>query len=150
MDSIVIPLRPVLIFAVVLARVGGLVTFAPFWSHRAANSRVRVILAMALAFVVTPVVAPRLETPPSNLVGLAVVIAGELLVGCALGFVGRLVFSGLEQAAQIIGFQMGFSLAGTIDPATRAQTTALGTVAQMLGLMALLAADGHHWLLLAT
>src|SRR5207249_3698463 len=33
---------------------------------------------------------------------------------------------------------------------TQAQTTAFGTIAQMLGLMTLLAADGHHWFLAAT
>jgi flagellar biosynthesis protein FliR len=150
METITIPLRPVLLFVVVLARVGGLVTFAPFWSHQAVTPRARALLALALALVITPTVAPRLATPPTNLIELALVIAGELLIGCALGFVGKLVFSALEVAAQILGFQVGLSLAGVIDPATRAQTAALGTVAQMLGLMVLVAADGHHWLLAAT
>jgi flagellar biosynthetic protein FliR len=67
-----------------------------------------------------------------------------------LGFVGRVVFSAFELAAHLIASQMGFSLAGTIDPSTQAQTTAFGTIAQMLGLMALLATDGHHWFLAAT
>jgi flagellar biosynthesis protein FliR len=150
MDQLVIPLRPVLIFLVVFARVGGLVTFAPFWSHRAAPMKVRIVLAMMLALVIAPVVAPRLPTPPSSYMGLALVLVSELLIGCVLGFVGRLVFSALEMAAQVISFQMGFSLASTIDPSTQAHTAALGTVAQMLGLLILLAADGHHWMLAAT
>src|SRR4051812_45234634 len=102
MDQVIIPLRPILIFLVVLARVGGMVTFAPFWSHRAAPLKVRVVLALMLALVVTPVVGPRLATPPSNYFALSLVLAGELLIGCALGFIGRLVFSGIEMAAQII------------------------------------------------
>lgn len=150
MDQLVIPLRPVLIFLLVLARVGGLVTFAPFWSHRATPAKARITLALILALVITPAVAPRLATPPSDYIGLALVLGGELLIGCALGFVGRLVFSALEMAAQVISFQMGFSLASTIDPATQAHTAALGTMAQMLGLMVLLAGDGHHWMLAAT
>ncbi len=148
MEPLIIPLRPVLLFAVVLARVGGLVTFAPFWSHSAAAPKVRIMLALALAL--TPLIAPRLDTPPSHVMGLTLVLAGELLIGLALGFVGRLVFAGLELAAQVFGFQIGLSLAATIDPATRAQTTALGTAAQMFGLLVLLAADGHHWLLAAS
>jgi flagellar biosynthesis protein FliR len=149
-EPLLIPLRPVLIFVVVLARVGGMVTFAPFWSHQATNARIRAVIAIVLALAITPVVMPKLPTPPSNLVGLAVVVIGELIIGFVLGFVGRLVFSALDMAAHIIGAQMGLSLAATIDPATRAHTTALGTIAQMLGLMFLLAADGHHWLLFAT
>lgn len=150
MDSLLVPTRPALLFLVVLTRVGGLVTFAPFWSHKAANAKTRIVLACALAFVITPVVMNRLTTPPSDGVGLTLVLTGELLIGFVLGFVGRLIFSALEIAAQVIGFQMGFSLAGTIDPSTQAQTAAFGTLAQMLGLMVLLASDGHHWLLAAT
>lgn len=150
LDSITIPLRPVLVFAVVLARVGGLVTFAPFWGHGAIAPRVRALVALALALCVTPVVMPRLPTPPADLVGLTLVLLGEVIVGCALGFVGRLAMSALTIAAEMITFQLGLSLASTIDPATHARTTALGTFAQMMGLMVLLAVDGHHWFLLAT
>ncbi|HWQ33605.1 MAG TPA: flagellar biosynthetic protein FliR [Blastocatellia bacterium] len=150
MEPIIIPLRPVLLFVVVLARVGGLVTFAPFWGHQAVNARMRATLALALALVLTPALSARLAAPPTDLIGLAVVIVTELAVGCLIGFIGRMIFSALEVAAQVTGFQMGLSLAATIDPATRAQTAALGTIAQMFGLMVLLAADGHHWLLAAT
>lgn len=150
MDQIVIPLRPVLLFTVVLARMGGLVTFAPFWSHQLTPGRARAVLAMGLALVMTPIVAPRLATPPTEFLSLALVIIGELLIGFAMGLVGRLVFGALDTAAQVLGFQMGFSLASTIDPATRAQTAALGVIAQMMGLVVLLGADGHHWLLVAT
>jgi flagellar biosynthetic protein FliR len=45
---------------------------------------------------------------------------------------------------------MGFSLASMIDPATNVQTTVFGTIAQLCGIVILLAADGHHWLLSAT
>jgi flagellar biosynthetic protein FliR len=150
MEPFIIPLRPVLIFVVVLARMGGLVTFAPFWSNQSANTRVRTVLALVMALALTPVVAPRLATPPSDMVGLAVVIMGELMIGFVFGFVGRVIFMSLDVAAQVLGLQMGLSLASTIDPSTRAQTTALGIAAQMFGLMILMGADGHHWLLSAT
>jgi len=102
-----------------------------------------------MAFALTPAVMPRIPTPPSEIGPLLLVLAGEVLIGFALGFTGRIVFSGLELAAHLIASQMGFSLAGTIDPSTQAQTTAFGIIAQMLALMILLAADGHHWFLAA-
>jgi flagellar biosynthesis protein FliR len=150
MQPLLIPLKPLLIFIVVLARTGGLVTFAPFWGHKALSPQIRVVLAMVLALAITPMLVARLPTPPSDLMALTPVLIVELLTGCAFGFVGRLVLSALELAAQVIGFQMGFSLAGTIDPSTQAQTAALGVIAQMLGLVIFMGADGHHWLLLAT
>lgn len=150
MDQIVIPLRPMLLFLVVLARMGGLVTFAPFWSHQLTPTRARAMLAMAMALIVTPLVSPRLATPPTEFFSFALIIISELLMGCAIGLVGRIVFGAFDTAAHVLGFQMGFSLASTIDPATRAQTAALGVIAQMMGLVVLLGADGHHWLLIAT
>jgi len=150
MEPFIIPLKPLLIFIVVLARVGGLVTFAPFWGHQAATKQIRVVLAFALTFVITPTLIDKLPMPPTEPLALTIVLLIELATGFAFGFVGRLVFSGLEIAAQIIGYQMGFSLAAAIDPPTQAQTAALGIVAQMLGLVIFMSADGHHWLLLAT
>ncbi|MEP6901006.1 MAG: flagellar biosynthetic protein FliR [Actinomycetota bacterium] len=150
MEPFEIPLRPFLVFLVVLARVGGLVTFAPFWSHRAANAKIRIVLAMVLALALTPVLMARIETPTSEVYPLMLVLAGELIIGAVLGFVGRIVFSSFELASHFIAAQMGFSLAGTIDPSTQAQTTAFGTIAQMLGLMVFLAVNGHHWFLAAT
>ncbi len=147
MESLAIPLRPVLIFAVVLARVGGVVTFAPFWNHQSVTSKVRALLALGMALLLTPVLIPHIATPPTEIISLTLLLGGELIIGFILGFAGRLVFSALEVAASRVGFQMGLSLASTIDPATQAQTAALGILAQMLGLMVMLGADGHHWLL---
>jgi flagellar biosynthetic protein FliR len=150
LEPFIVPLHPFLVFLVVLARVGGLVTFAPFWSHRAATAKIRIILAAVLALGLTPLLMSKIETPPSEIGPLTLILFGEVLIGMVLGFVGRIVFSGFELAAYLIASQMGFSLAGTIDPSTQAQTTAFGTIAQMLGLMALLAINGHHWFLAAT
>lgn len=150
METFEIPLHPLLVFLVVLARVGGIVTFAPFWSHSAATPKVRVTLAFALTFVLTPIVSSKIQTPPEEIYAFSLVLMGELLIGLVMGFVGKLVFLGFEIAAFLLGSQMGFALAGTIDPSTRAQTTALGTIAQMMGLMVLLGANGHYWFLAAT
>jgi flagellar biosynthetic protein FliR len=127
-----------------------MVTFAPFWSHKAANAKIKVVLAMVLSLALTPVLMTRLATPPSDVSSLTLVLAGELIIGMIFGFVGKLVFSSFELAAHLLSSQMGFSLAGTIDPSTQAQTTAFGTAAQMLGLVVLLGANGHHWFLAAT
>lgn len=150
MEPFEVPLRPFLVFLVVLARIGGLVTFAPFWSHRAANPRVRIVIAIVLSLALAPAVGPLIETPPSDTGALLIIVAGELIIGAVLGFTGRIVFMAFELASHFLASQMGFSLAGTIDPSTQAQTTAFGTVAQMFALMVLLGAGGHHWFLAAT
>lgn len=150
MEPFEIPLKPFLIFLVVLARVGGLVTFAPFFSHRITLSKVRVVIAVVLALVLTPALIEKIAPPPAELLPLALILAGEVIIGMVIGFIGRLVFLTFEMASYFVSSQMGFSLAGTFDPSTQAQTTAFGIVAQMLGLVILLQIDGHHWFLTAT
>lgn len=149
-ESIAIPLGPVLTYLVVLSRVGGLCTFAPFWGNRAAPVRVRVVVALVVSLAVYPAVLNHIETPPSDLFKVALIMMGEVLIGFTIGFVGRVVFMALEVAAHAISTQIGFTLAAIIDPATKAQTGAFATIAQMLALVILLAMDGHHWFLATT
>lgn len=150
METLELPTQPFLIFLITLARIGGLVSFAPFWSHKAASPKIRVTFALVLSLSLAPAVSAVAGPPPLGLSALLLLLIGELTIGMAFGFIGRAIFSGFELAAHFLASQMGFSLAGTIDPSTQAQTTAFGTAAQMLGLMVLLGANGHHWFLAAS
>ncbi|NNE65122.1 MAG: flagellar biosynthetic protein FliR [Pyrinomonadaceae bacterium] len=150
MDNFEVPIDTVLIFLVVLARAGGLVTFAPFWAHRSVSINIRVISAIVLSVALSPFLMNRIEAPDPNMYSLTLVLLGELLIGLLMGYVGRVIFTCFEMAAHFMGNQMGFSLAGIIDPDTRAQTTTFGIGAQMLSVVVLLAANGHHWFVIAS
>lgn len=138
-----------LAFLVVLARVGGLVTFAPFWNIAAVSTMIRILLAVALSIIVTIFVYPDLPVLPSDLFPLVLMLMTELALGCLFGFIGRLVMSALEMASHLLTAQLGFTLAATIDPSSKAQTTAFNSFANMFGLVILLGMNGHHWFLTA-
>jgi len=150
MDHLIIPLEPVLKFLVVLARVGGLVTFAPFWAFAAIAPRIRIVFVFIAALVLFPALAPELRAPASDPGSLLLTICGEALVGLALGLVGRFLFAACELAAHLVGFQAGISLVNVIDPATKVQAPALPAFFSYFGVILLLATNGHHWFLQAT
>ncbi|MEZ5425406.1 MAG: flagellar biosynthetic protein FliR [Pyrinomonadaceae bacterium] len=150
METFNVPIIPLQVFLIVLSRVGGLVTFAPFWSHKSVSPKIRLVLAAVLSFALTPLVLTKIPPPPESIYPFSLVLVGELVIGLILGFTGKLIFTGFEFAAYFLGSQMGFSLAGTIDPSNQSQTTAFGIIGQMLALMVLLGMDGHHWFLAAT
>lgn len=150
LEPISIPVRQVLIYLVVLARIAGLVTFAPFWNVTMVPKQIRIVLAMSLAIVVSLLVGKKIPSPPMDYLSLASVIAGEVIIGCLIGFIGQLVLTSLDIAAQVLATQVGFSLGSIINPTNRTQTTAIGIMTQMLGIIIFLAIDGHHWLLMAT
>jgi flagellar biosynthesis protein FliR len=55
----------------------------------------------------------------------------------------------VQLGGQLAGIQMGFGLAGLIDPQSRAQVTIIAEWQQLLALLVFLALDVHHLLLAA-
>lgn len=129
-----------------LMRILALVATAPVFNNVALPRRVRLGLGVALAAALVPVLPPLPSISPGSGIGLAV-LAQQILIGTALGFVMRIVFSAIDVAGELIGLQMGLSFAVFYDPQSNAQSAA---VAQFLGLLAtlvFLALNGHLMLL---
>jgi flagellar biosynthetic protein FliR len=129
-------------FALVLARVGGLVAVAPIYGTAEVPLRIRAMLAIALALVLTPT---QWATQPAcqGLAECALVVGSELVVGLVLGLGIVILFSGIELAGEMIAQASGLSLAEVFDPAQ-------GTVSafsRLLGLVAMaifMVVGGHR------
>jgi len=80
---------------------------------------------------------PRLKIPGF------VMIAGEILVGLALGFAVQIGFSAATIAGETIGNVMGLGFAGMVDPMSGASTPALSQFLQILATFLFLALGGH-------
>jgi len=111
-------------------------------------AQVRVIAAGAIAVLVcawTPV------QPPAGLLSVAgmVAVAGEVLVGLALGFVLQFAFAAPVIAAEMIGGAMGMSMATAVDPNSGSQSPALGQYFTVVVTLIFLSLGGHlQWLAL--
>ena len=77
----------------------------------------------------------------------AQVALGEVVVGLVLGLVANFLFEAALMAGQILGVQIGYSLANVFDPQTQADTPVLSEFHQMAALLIFLQLDVHHWLL---
>lgn len=137
------------LFSLALARIGGLVSFAPFFGSGAVLPWIRIFIALSLTWVLFPVVGDRIPQIPATSLGFALLLARELLIGFLLGFCAKLVFGALEVAGQIIGFQMGFSFIQIVDPQTQVESPFMGIFLNLAGMMLFLAFNGHHWLIQA-
>lgn len=130
------------IFLLVLLRAGLAVAFLPFFSSSMFPGLFRIGFAVALAAVITPVV----NFPIPARSEIAAVVLRETVLGAALGFAGRLVFFGIDMAAQVINTSMGLSMATMFNP-EMGQTAELSTLYTMLSMVVFLAADAHHVLI---
>lgn len=123
-------------------RIGAALMAAPLIGSRMLPMRTRLVLTLALAAMV----APMLPAAPAMAVDAATVlhVARELAIGVALGFLLRLAFEAGAVAGELVAQGMGLSFAQMADPVRGGM--AAGLVGQWFyTVLALLffAFDGH-------
>lgn len=85
--------------------------------------------------------------PIHDLGALIKAALSELLVGALLAFGLLAMFAAFTFGGRIVDFQIGFGIAGLIDPATRTQAPLIGTILNLIAIMVFYTLDGHHYLL---
>ena len=130
----------------VMTRIGAALLAAPFFGATGVPVQLRVALAGAIAVMVcawTPVQAPAALLSVQGLL----MVAGEVLIGVALGFILQLMFAAPVIAAEAISGTMGLSMATAADPSTGEQSTALGQYFSVILVLIFLALGAHlHFL----
>ena len=122
-----------LTWMMVLLRSLGVIMMLPTLAGRQLPATVRVALGACLATLVVGSVPP--AQLPVGQWDLAFAAAGEVIMGLAMGFVGRLTFTAVEMAGRVITSEIGFSASpgfGIPEPAHEPLAAFLGTFAGML------------------
>jgi len=119
-------------FALVLSRIGMAIMLLPGLGEIEPPAIVRAGLAFAVTLLLLPAVAPLIGTVPEGW-GASGMIAGELLAGAAIGWLGRLPAIALSMAGAFISAMTGLTSVVQPDPALGGQSAAL---ARLLGLLA--------------
>ena len=120
-----------------LARMSGLVVFAPFFSSPALPSRAKAVFVAATALLLAPAASAQPNAHPElHLSG----VLGELAVGLVYGIVLAFLNEMLLFAGQIAGMQLSFSMVNLLDPTSSIETPLMGDLFQLMGTLVLLAA----------
>ena len=129
-----------------MLRVGGFVLAAPIASETVIPTFIKIIMSLSLAFLIAPLAQiPAALTIFSGAGALAAV--QEILIGVAIGMVVQLAFEALTFAGQTISLTMGLGFATLVDPQRGANTTVLGQMFMIFGILTYLAINGHLVLL---
>jgi flagellar biosynthetic protein FliR len=135
----------VLTYLLVFCRVGAMVMLLPGLGTMGVPSRVRLVLALAIAFALTPTVQNAYPvTAPTTIVQLTILIVQEVTCGVLVGAMASIIMSALQVAGFLIASQIGLSYAQTIDPTQNTQGAVVGNFMTLLGVVALFATDMHH------
>src|SRR5262249_1884336 len=126
--------------------VGGLIATAPLFSFGALPAKLRLILALALALVITPIELSAPPATPPNVPVYAAQLAGESLIGAMLGLGVMVLLAGAQLAGQIISQMSGLSVADAFNPMLGEESPILGNLLQMTALAIFVAIGGHRLL----
>ena len=133
----------------VFARIGAAVMLLPGFGEVFIAARVRLLLAVGITVVVTPVVSPYLPPTPDGPLAMFGAIGYELVIGVFLGAMARIMVSALHIAGVIIGFQTSLSNAQLFDPINANQGSLIGSFFNVLGVFLIFATNLHHLMLIA-
>lgn len=125
-----------------LTRVLGLLSIAPPFGSTSVPMLVKLVLGVAIANVIAPGVPVPPALDPMSMTGL-LILAEQFLIGAAMGFAVRIIFSSVEMAGGMISSTMGLGFAMFFDPQSQGQSAALSQVLSLLATLVFLSINGH-------
>jgi flagellar biosynthetic protein FliR len=129
-------------------RVFALVALAPGFDAGFIPPVVRVTLAAAIAFAMSPLLAmanPQvLELTPQAYLAL---LLSEAVLGAIIGYVLSCLLESARFGGEIVDMQIGFRAGAMYDPVTSTSSSILGRFWYLAALVFFFTLNGHHWLL---
>lgn len=125
-------------------RVTGVLVSAPFLGSMSVPPRIKIGVAVLLTMLLAPLLAPTATVAAAALLPL---LGGEVLIGFLLGFTLQFLFDAALVAGNVLGVQMGYSLASIINPQSQADSPVLATFHELIVLLLFLQLHVPHWLL---
>ncbi|HVE86082.1 MAG TPA: flagellar biosynthetic protein FliR [Myxococcales bacterium] len=115
-------------FALVLIRTSALFAVAPGLSSRNVPARVKLGAAAVIGWVAFTGAGMPPAPLPESLGALALGAGAEAVLGLLSGFASRAVLEAAAAAGQLAGLTTGLGYGALLDPASGAETTALGSL----------------------
>jgi flagellar biosynthesis protein FliR len=134
----------------IFIRVGIIFAFVPFFSAEIIPRRLTTTIAFFLSLVLMPIVPPlQVKLEQMNILMLLGILLHETLIGMAIGLGIDVIYSGIQIAGELIGFQMGFSIANVVDPMSGISAPIISNVLYITAFLLFFAFGGHHLLIKA-
>jgi len=149
MVSLNIPLPQIQTFFLIFLRVGAILFTLPLFDNKTIPVLFKAGLAFTIALVLYPVLDIRSSPCLDQLLPFVTTVCSEVVIGMAIGLSVKLVFSGIQLAGQLAGYQMGFAIVNVMDPMTAAQVSVIAHLKYLMALLIFLTLNAHHWMLRA-
>ncbi len=142
--------KNIIVFMLIFTRLSGMITAAPFFSTIKAPNQVKIWFCAAIAFILYPILAAKANfIIPNSMPEFAVLLTIEFAIGFLIGFVANLLFIGVSILGEIIGVQMGMSMAAALDPVTGVSSMAISSFYTYLATLVFISTGAYEYLFAA-
>ncbi|MGE5504165.1 MAG: flagellar biosynthetic protein FliR [Actinomycetota bacterium] len=136
-------------FFLVFTRLGAAMMLLPGIGGTLVSVRIRLLLALSIAFLLLPLAGPVLPPLPREPSRLVVLVISEATIGVFLGIIVQVLMSAINVTGTFIGFQVGLTNAFSFDPIAQQQSQLLTGFMSNLAMVLVFASDLHHLMLRA-
>lgn len=139
------------LFAILLVfcRLGSALMVVPGIGDAYVPVNVRLLLALAISVVMSPLLLPDLPAIPDSPLALFILLLQEILIGLFFGGVTRILIGTIHTAGMIMAFQSSLASALLFDVTQGSQGSAIGNFIGTVSLALIFATDLHHVMLAA-
>ncbi len=136
-------------FFLVFFRIGMIMLLLPGFSAAYVSARMRLIVALAITLMLTPLLVDILPVMPDSATALTLLILGEVVVGSAIGLTIRVLLGALQTAGMLLALVSSLSNALIMDPIAEQQSSLLSSFLGTLGVVLIFVMDLHHLMIRA-
>ena len=131
----------------IFARIGMMMMLMPGIGAVYVSPRIRLLFAVALCFLLTPILAGDLPGPPQSAIILVLLIISEMLIGAFLGLLAQIFMSALQTAGSLISLFASLANALIQDPIANQQSSIMSNFLSVTGTVLIFVTDLHHLML---
>ncbi len=131
-------------FILIFVRMGTALMIMPGIGDSFVPQNIRLYTAIAMAFVLTPVVQQYMPTPIPPFIALFTLILMEFVVGLFIGTIARILMAALDVAGMVISMTAGLANAQVFNPSSASQGSVVGALLSMAGVLFIFVTNIHH------
>ncbi|MFZ1199503.1 MAG: flagellar biosynthetic protein FliR [Desulfobacterales bacterium] len=147
MTTLTISLEQLQLFLIVFTRVAAIIASIPVLGGRNIPVLLKVGLILAISVLVFPQVSIVQNPFLKDGIFFAVGLAGEVMLGVAIGLMAQMIFAGVQLAGELAGYQMGLAIANVIDPDSNDQIPLISQFYQVYAMLIFVTVNAHYWCL---
>jgi flagellar biosynthetic protein FliR len=133
-------------FILTFVRMGSALMLMPGLGDMMTPRNIRLYFALALSFVLAPIVAPSLPHPIPQTFMLISLIAMEFMIGAFIGTLTRFFLAALDTAGMLISLASGLGSAQLFNPGFATQGSLIGSFLTVSGVMLIFVTNMYQFL----